>query len=109
MVNPVSLVLWRPNRTEEANAKLSLAGGKPVDIVWKKGNPLKLWPVVALPVVEGGRYTFSDPVGPSVTITLHLLPTAPTDDLSAAAMLADKGCTAQLDVFANAAIPATGS
>lgn len=109
VANPASLVLWRPNRSEEANAKLSTVGGKPVDIVWKKGNPLKLWPTAALPVVDGGRYTFSDPVGPTVTITLHLLPTAPADDMAAAAMLADRGCTTQLDVFANAAIPATGS
>jgi hypothetical protein len=109
VANPASLVLWRPNYTEEANAKLSQVGGKPVDIAWKKGSPLKLWPVAALPVVDGGRYTFSDPVGPSVTLTLRLLPTAPADDLSAAAMLADKGCTAQLDVFANAAVPPSGS
>ena len=109
VANPASLVLWRPNRSEEANAKLSLAAGKPVDIVWKKGNPLKLWPVAALPVIDGGRYTFSDPVGPAVTITQHLHAAAPADDQSAAAMLADKGCTTQLDVFANAAIPATGS
>ena len=109
VANPASLVLWRPNRTEEANAKLTAAGGKPVDIVWKKGNPLKLWPSAALPVVEGGRYTFSDPVGPSVTLVLHVLSTVPADDLAVAAMLADKGCTAQLDVFANAATPATGS
>lgn len=109
VANPASLVLWRPSHSEEATAKLSSAGGKPVDIAWKKGSPLKLWPVSALPVVDGGRYTFSDPVGPSVTITLHLLPAAPADDLSAAAMLADKGCTTQLDVFANAAAPATGS
>ena len=108
VADPASLVLWRPNRSEEANAKLSVAGGKPVDIVWKKGNPLKLWPSAALPVVEGGRYIFSDPVGPSVTITLHLLATVPTDDLAVAGMLADKGCTAQLGVFANAATPASG-
>lgn len=107
VANPASLVLWRPNRSEEANGKLSLTGGKPVDIHWKKGNPLKLWPVAALPVVDGGRYVFSDPVGPSATLTIHLLPIMPTDDLSAAAMLADKGCTAQLEVFANAATPAT--
>ena len=109
VANPASLVLWRPNRSEEANAKLTAAGGKPVDIVWKKGNPLKLWPSAALPVVEGGRYTFSDPVGPSVTLVLHLLPTVPADDLAVAGMLADKGCTAQLDVFANAATSASGS
>ena len=109
VANPASLVLWRPNRSEEANAKLTPAGGKPVDIVWKKGNPLKLWPSTALPVVEGGRYTFSDPVGPSVTLVLHLLAKVPADDLAVAGMLAEKGCTAQLDVFANAAIPASGS
>ena len=109
IANPASVVLWRPNRAEEANAKLSAVGGKPVDIVWKKGNPLKLWPSANLPVVEGGRYTFSDPVGPSVTLVLHLLPVVPTDDLAVAGMLADKGCTAQLDVFANAATPASGS
>ena len=109
VANPASLVLWRPNRSEEANAKLTPIGGKPVDIVWKKGNPLKLWPSTALPVVEGGRYTFSDPVGPSVTLVLHLLATIPTDDLGVAGMLAEKGCTAQLDVFANSALPASGS
>lgn len=109
VANPASLVLWRPNRSEEANAKLTAAGGKSVDIVWKKGNPLKLWPSAALPVVEGGRYVFSDPVGPSVTLVLHLLPTVPADDLAVAGMLADKGCTAQLDVFANAATPKSGS
>ena len=109
VANPASLVLWRPNRSEEANAKLTPVGGKPVDIVWKKGNPLKLWPSAALPVVEGGRYTFSDPVGPSVTLVLHLLATIPTDDLGVAGMLAEKGCTAQLDVFANSALPASGS
>ncbi|QGN53485.1 hypothetical protein [Novosphingobium sp. Gsoil 351] len=109
VANPSSLVLWRPNRSEEAAAKLTPVGGKPVAIEWKKGNPLKLWPSAALPVVEGGRYIFSDPVGPSVTLTLHLLASVPTDDLAVAGLLADKGCTAQLDVFANAATPAVGS
>ena len=109
VANPASLVLWRPNRSEEANAKLSSAGGKPVDIVWKKGNPLKLWPSAALPVVDGGKYVFSDPVGLSVTITLHLLAKVPTDDLAVAEMFADKGCTAQLGVFANAASPVPAS
>jgi hypothetical protein len=109
VANPASLVLWRPNRSEDASAKLTAAGGKPVPIEWKKGNPLKLWPSAALPVVDGARYTFSDPVGPSVVLTLHLLPTVPADDFAVAALFADKGCTAQLDVFANAAAASTGS
>ena len=106
VANPGSLVLWRPNRAEEASAKLAPAGGKPVEIVWKKGNPLKLWPAAELPVTDRGNYTFSDPVGPTVTITLHLVGAPPADDLAVAGMLADKGCMAQLDVFANAATPA---
>ena len=109
VANPASLVLWRPNRDQEANAKLSAAGAKPVDIVFKKGNPLKLWPNAALPVVEGGRYTFADPIGPSVNLVLHVLPAVPADDLAVAGLLAEKGCTTQLDVFANAATPAAGS
>ena len=109
VANPTSLVLWRPNRSEEANAKLAAVGGKPVDILWKKGNPLKLWPSAALPVVEGGKYTFADPIRPSVTLTLRLLAAVPADDFAVAGMLADKGCTAQLGVFANTATPPTGS
>ena len=107
VANPSTLVLWRPNRAEEATAKLAPAGGKPVEIVWKKGNPLKLWPAAELPVTDRGRYTFSDPVGPTVTITLHLVGTPPADDLAVANMLADRGCMSQLDVFANAATTAT--
>ena len=102
-----SLVLWRPNRAEQATGKLTPPGGKPVEVTWNKGNPLKLWPE-QLPVSDGGRYAFSDPVGPTVAITLHLLPAVPADDLAVASLLADKGCMAQLDVYANAATPTAG-
>ena len=59
--------------------------------------------------IQNGKGASIVMVGPSVTITLHLLATVPTDDLAVAGMLADKGCTAQLGVFANAATPASGS
>jgi len=101
-------VLWRPNRAEEATGKLSLIGGKPVEVTWKKGNPLKLWPTKELPVADATRYVFSDPVGPNVPITLHVVGTPPADDLAVASLLADRGCLAQLDVLANAAAPAIG-
>ena len=106
VADPASLVLWRPNRAEEATGKLSLAGGKPVEVTWKKGNPLKLWPGSDLPVTDGARYTFSDPVGPNVTIAVRLIGAPPADELAVATLFADKGCMAQLDVLANAATPA---
>jgi len=102
--DPASVVLWRPNREQEATAKLaSAAGGKATEITWRKGNPLKLWPVAQLPVTDGGKYTFADPLGPNVIFTLHLVGTPPADEVGVASLFADKGCTAQLDVFANAA------
>lgn len=108
VADPSSVVLWRPNRSEEATGKLSLIGGKPVEVTWKKGNPLKAWPTKDLPVADSSRYMFSDPVGPNVPITIHVIGAPPADDLAIAGLLADRGCLAQLEVFANAATPVTG-
>lgn len=110
VVTPSSLVLWRANRDREASGKLAaVAGGKSVNITWKPGSAVKQWPVAELPVKDGGVYTFSDPVGPTVRIITRVLPTVPADDLEVAGMLGDRGCMAQLDVLANAAAPRTGS
>jgi len=108
VADPNSVVLWRPNRSEEGTGKLSLIGGKPVQVTWKKGNPLRAWPTKELPVADSTRYVFSDPVGPNVPITIHVIGAPPADDLAVASLLADRGCMAQLEVFANAATPATG-
>ena len=102
--DPASVVLWRPNRELEATARLAAAtGGKATEIIWRKGNPLKLWPVAQLPIADGGKYTFADPLGPNVSFTLHVVGAPPPDEIGVASLFADKGCTAQLDVFANAA------
>lgn len=103
VADPATLVLWRPNRAEEATGKLAAVTGKPVEVTWKKGNPLRLWPAADLPLSEGAKFSFSDPVGPTVPITIKLLGAVPSDDLAVAGLFADKGCMAQLDVFANAA------
>jgi hypothetical protein len=103
IANPSSVVLWRPNRDQPATAKLTAAaGGKTVVVMWKPGSSLRQWPA-ELPVANGAVFTFTDPVGPTVKITTLLLPTLPADQVEVAGMLADKGCTAQLDVLANAA------
>jgi hypothetical protein len=105
VANPTSLVLWRPNRVQAAEAKLTATtGGKSAKVAWPKGSALKIWPA-DLPVRDGAVYTFSDPVGPSVTITTHLLASVPADEMEIAGLLGDRGCLAQLDVLANAASP----
>lgn len=109
VADPSQLVLWRPNRVDEASAKLTGADGTVADITWKRGNALKLWPASSLPVVDGQTYTFSDPVGPAVKITLKLFGPVPADDMDVAARLGELGCSGQLDVIANAAAPASGS
>ncbi|WP_338468229.1 hypothetical protein RXV95_06675 [Novosphingobium sp. ZN18A2] len=106
VADPSKLVLWRPNRTEEATATLTAADGTVADLVWKRGNALKLWPAATLPVVDGQTYTFSDPVGPAVKITTRLLGPLPPDPMEVAAKMGELGCNAQLDVMANAAAPA---
>ena len=109
VVNPSSLILWRPNRDRDASAKLTSAAGKSAAIAWKKGSSVLPWPTAQLPVSDGASYTFSDPVGPSVKITTRLLGTLPADEIEIAGMLGDRGCHAQLDVLANAAAPSAPS
>jgi hypothetical protein len=107
VADPRSLVLWRPNRDQPASGKLTpLVGGRTQTVMWTAGSPLRQWPAT-LPVTSGATYTFSDPVGPTVRITIHVLPTVPTDQLELAGLLADQGCAAQLDVLANAAGPSS--
>lgn len=102
-----SPVLWRPNRDQAATGKLTAAsGGRTATVAWKPGSSLKQWPTAELPPSDGATYTFTDPVGPTVKITVHLLASVPADQFEVAGLLADNGCMAQLDVLANAATPA---
>ncbi|MDE2563917.1 MAG: hypothetical protein KGL48_16895 [Sphingomonadales bacterium] len=107
VADPAKLVLWRPNHVEAASGKLAGASGTVASVEWKRGNALKLWPSAALPVVDGKSYTFSDPVGPSVTITTRLMGEVPADSMDIAAKMAAMGCTRQLDVLANTAAAGT--
>ena len=56
-----------------------------------------------MPVVDGQTYTFSSPVGAPVKIRTMVLATVPTDEVEIAGAMAEKGCTAQLDLLANLA------
>lgn len=100
--DPASLVLWRPNNVDAGMGRLFVEGGASADIAWRRGNSLKLWPV-SLPVVDGKTYSFTHPVGPVVQITTRLIGAVPAEDVDLVALLAEKGCQAQLDLLASAA------
>lgn len=102
VADPAGLVLWRPNRADAIAGKLG-ANGKTVPVAWKAGSAVKLWPSADLPVVDGQTYVFTGPVMVNSTITLKKLASVPADPMGVAAALAEKGCTAQLDVIANQA------
>ncbi|MFN3552503.1 MAG: hypothetical protein ACK4UL_05270 [Novosphingobium meiothermophilum] len=100
VADPAALVLWRPDKTADGTGKLLSQDGSTADVTWRAGNPLKLWPVASVPVIDGQTYTFSSLVGAPVKIRTMLLPEVPADAVELAALMAEKGCTAQLDLLA---------
>ncbi len=103
VADPKALVLWRPDRASDATATLSGARGTKASVVWRRGSALKLWPAT-LPVGDGATYTLtgSGTGAPAHTVFItRILPALPADDFAATAgMLADAGCTAQLELLA---------
>jgi hypothetical protein len=102
IADPAQVVLWRPNRAETGNGTLFAADGTPAEVTFRAGSAIKLWPVATLPVIDGQTYRFTSPVGQTVKITARLLASVPEDPVDAAALLAEKGCTAQLEVLGQA-------
>jgi hypothetical protein len=106
IADPAQVVLWRPNRAETGNGTLFGADNAPAEVTFRAGSAIKLWPVATMPVVDGQTYRFTSPVGQTVKITTRLLGDVAEDPVAVAAMLAEKGCTAQMDVLASAPAPA---
>lgn len=102
IADPAQVVLWRPNRAETGNGTLFAADGTPAEVTFRAGSAIKLWPVATLPVIDGQTYRFTSPVGQTVKITARLLASVPEDPVEAAALLAEKGCTEQLEVLGQA-------
>lgn len=103
VADPRALVLWRPNRAGDVTATLSGARGASASVAWRSGSALKLWPA-ALPVGDGATYTLTGAgtgAGSRTVIITRILPALPEGDFAATAgMLADAGCTAQLELLA---------
>lgn len=103
VADPKALVLWRPNRAGDVTATLSAARGTSASVAWRSGSALKLWPA-AMPVSDGATYTLTGAgsgAGSRTVFITRILPALPEGDFAATAgMLADAGCTAQLELLA---------
>lgn len=107
VADPATLVLWRPAKTDEGTGKLLSQDGSAADVTWRAGSALKVWPSASVPVIDGQTYTFSNAVGAPVKIRTMLLAAVHADELEIAATMAEKGCTAQLDLLAGLAASAS--
>lgn len=103
VADPATLVLWRPDKTQDGAGKLLSQDGSTADVSWRAGNPLKVWPSASVPVVDGQSYTFSSAVGAPIKIRTMLLASVPADEVEVAGIMAEKGCAAQLDLLATLA------
>lgn len=103
VADPAAVVMWRPEKTEEGTGKLVSQDGSSADVTWRAGSALKVWPAASVPVVDGQTYTFRNAVGAPVKIRTMVMTSVPADELEVAGVMADKGCTAQLDMLANLA------
>lgn len=103
VADPAALIMWRPDKTQDGSGTLLSQDGSTAEIAWRMGNPLKVWPSASVPVVDGQTYTFTSPVGAPVKIRTMVLATVPTDEVEIAGVMAEKGCSAQLDLLATLA------
>lgn len=100
VADPATLVMWRPDKTDDGTGKLLSQDGSMADVAWRAGSALKVWPAASVPLVDGQSYTFSNAVGKPVKIRTMLLASVPTDEIEIAGLMAEKGCNAQLDLLA---------
>jgi hypothetical protein len=99
VTNADSLVMWRPVYAESQTASVLVDSGK-IELSWNKGNPLKSWPVEALPIGEGKTYKIVPPeTTEPVEVSFSVLLNVPEDGNQAAEMLLRAGCQNQLDLL----------
>ena len=96
-----ALVLWRPDYTGSATASVvEPVNGTVTEVAWRKGNPLKSWPLESAPLKDGAKYRLiGSKVEKSVEVNFVMLDEAPQNLDEAAAALIANGCQSQLDLL----------
>lgn len=104
-----TLKLWRPSLDGSAKATITAAGGQANSIDFAKGAMVREWPS-QLPVTDGATYRVQMDGAQPVTIRFALVPTGTAARAlpDTAEALAQHGCTAQLNLLAQA-VSADGS
>lgn len=100
--DPKLTSLWRPARKDPAISTLRNGDSREVSVNWPAGVAVRQWPAAEMPLVEGGTYTIANVPGDTVRVSIHLLGPLPEQQVDRAALLAEKGCTAQLALMADA-------
>jgi len=94
-----NVMLWRPDASVPVTLTVTPPGGSPRNVQWPAGQTTLAWPS-AVPIVNGGAYTFRQPgVAVPTQITLRTLQSAPADLSAVAQALIDNGCQDQLDLL----------
>lgn len=94
-----NVMLWRPDASVPVTLTMTPPGGSPRNVQWPAGQATLAWPS-AVPIVNGGAYSFRQPgVAVPTQITLRTLRSAPADLSGVAAALIENGCQDQLDLL----------
>ncbi|MEO6041659.1 MAG: hypothetical protein ABIP41_07155, partial [Croceibacterium sp.] len=97
--------LWRASSTAPATYTITGAGGASRRVTFGEGEALARWDAAALAVTPGAKYRITGDVGTSPgAITFVVLPQVAAEPEALAQQLIASGCTAQLDLLANATL-----
>lgn len=102
VADAATLKLWRPTLDDGAKATVTSAAGQAQTVDFAAGAMVREWPT-QMPVTDGATYRVQMGSAAPVTIRFALVPAAPTGALpDTAEALAQRGCTTQLDLLAQA-------
>lgn len=95
--------LWRATTEGNETVTIRPAGsGAATQAVFRDGEMLSPWNARDLPVQDGSSFVISQPKAADRTVTFKLLGTVPSEPEALAEDLISHGCTAQLEVLAQA-------
>ena len=101
--DPSEVRLWRPATAGEQLYAIGVGGAKVTSKAsFGDGDMITVWDLAQAPISDGATYVIAGGDGTPNEITFRVLETVPTGAEDLAALLIEKGCTAQLDVLSTA-------
>lgn len=100
VADPAAIRLWRPAAQGEGTFVVARPDSSEHNHVsFADGAADAAWDRDRMPLAEGATYTIKSPDGTQRELRYTMLGTAPDDPEALAALLIEKGCTAQLDLL----------